>query len=81
MAQLGQRLIHGAAKSMAADFFNRFDEAMPAAHPEAYAIKDVAEKPMDTRENGQKDAGIPVWVWVAGAVVLGLGLWIMKSFG
>ena len=81
VAQLGQRLIDGAAKSMAEDFFKRFDEAMQAAHPEAYAIKDVAEKPMDTRENGQKDAGIPVWVWVAGAVVLGLGLWIMKSFG
>ncbi len=32
IAQLGQRLIDGAAKSMADDFFKRFDEQMQARH-------------------------------------------------
>jgi uncharacterized protein len=37
IAQLGQRLIDGAAKSMAEDFFKRFDQEMQRQHPEAYA--------------------------------------------
>ncbi len=81
VAQLGQRLIDGAAKSMAEDFFKRFDEAMQAAHPEAYAIKAVANSAEDTRADGPKDSNIPVWVWVAGAVALAVGVWIMKSYG
>ena len=48
VAQLGQRLIDGAAKSMAEDFFKRFDEAMQAAHPAAYATKEVAAQALDT---------------------------------
>ena len=35
IAQVGQRLIDGVAKSMAEDFFKRFDEAMQQRHPEA----------------------------------------------
>ena len=42
IAQLGQRLIDGVAKSMAEDFFKRFDEGMQAAYPTAYASKAVA---------------------------------------
>jgi hypothetical protein len=37
IAQLGQRLIDGVAKSMAEDFFKRFDEEMQRQHPQAYA--------------------------------------------
>jgi uncharacterized protein len=33
IAQLGQRLVDGAAKSMADDFFKRFDVALQAMHP------------------------------------------------
>jgi len=36
MAQMGQRLIDGVAKSMAEDFFSRFDAEMQKRHPEAY---------------------------------------------
>ena len=39
IAQLGQRLIDGAAKGMAEDFFKRFDEEMQRQHPGAYAAK------------------------------------------
>jgi hypothetical protein len=41
VAQLGQRLIDGAARSMAEDFFKRFDLEMQRRHPEAYAARDV----------------------------------------
>ncbi|CAN7576522.1 CoxG family protein [Acidovorax sp. LjRoot117] len=37
IAQLGQRLIDGAAKSMAEDFFKRFDNKMQRRHPRAVA--------------------------------------------
>ena len=74
VAQLGQRLIDGAAKSIAEDFFKRFDQEMQRQHPESYAAKmvmgDVAAEPV----SGAQNAGIPVWVWVAGAAVLALAL-------
>ena len=83
VAQLGQRLIDGTAKSMAEDFFKRFDDAMQRAHPEAYAARDAAQAaaaggapaaaaaPVADATGG---GGIPTWVWVAGAVVV-LALW------
>ncbi|HSV59205.1 MAG TPA: carbon monoxide dehydrogenase subunit G [Variovorax sp.] len=43
IAQLGQRLIDGAAKSMADDFFRRFDEEMQARYPAAAAPAAAAE--------------------------------------
>jgi carbon monoxide dehydrogenase subunit G len=64
IAQVGQRLIDGVAKSMAEDFFKRFDEEMQKRHPEAYADKvavDTVPAP----------GGIPSWVWlVVGAAVI-----------
>ena len=70
IAQLGQRLIDGAAKSMAEDFFKRFDDEMQRQHPESYAAKmvmgDVDAEPV----GGAQNAGVPVWVWVGGAVVV-----------
>ena len=44
IAQLGQRLIDGAAKSMADDFFKRFDDEMQARYPAA-AAPAVADPP------------------------------------
>lgn len=46
IAQLGQRLIDGAAKSMAEDFFKRFDEEMQRRYPRpeaAAAVLGMAE--------------------------------------
>jgi carbon monoxide dehydrogenase subunit G len=79
VAQLGQRLIDGTARSMAEDFFKRFDEAMQQAHPEAYAARDAAAKAAAAGEAPVAEApaasgGIPAWVWIAGGVVL-LALW------
>ena len=74
IAQLGQRLIDGAAKSMAEDFFRRFDEEMQRQHPESYAAKMVAGDAEVESEPGPKTSGIPVWVWIVGAAVLTLAV-------
>jgi carbon monoxide dehydrogenase subunit G len=38
IAQVGQRLVDGVARSMAEDFFRRFDAEMQRRFPEAYAV-------------------------------------------
>lgn len=83
IAQLGQRLIDGVAKSMAEDFFKRFDDAMRTAHPAAYAAQAAKAAPGGVEgvaAGGAKNdknsdvtdakAGIPVWVWVGMAAVI-----------
>ena len=66
IAQLGQRLIDGVAKSMAEDFFKRFDQEMqkqypPAEAPAAPVVQDTAP------ESG---FSVPGWAWVVGAVLV-----------
>jgi carbon monoxide dehydrogenase subunit G len=75
IAQLGQRLIDGAAKSMAEDFFKRFDDEMQKQHPESYAAKMVMGD-VESQIHVQKPA-IAVWVWIAGAAVLALAVWLV----
>ena len=75
VAQLGQRLIDGAAKGMAEDFFKRFDEEMqrrfpaPAA-PGAVVAPVVAANPKT-----------PIWIWVAGVLVLAAVWWLFMHKG
>jgi len=92
VAQLGQRLIDGAAKSMAEDFFKRFDLEMQKQHPEAYAARDAAEaaqtgstsavtaaKASDKAVSVDSTAiaGIPRWIWMVGATVaLAVSYWL-----
>ena len=92
VAQLGQRLIDGAAKSMAEDFFKRFDLEMQKQHPEAYAARVAAEAAQTgstTAVNAAKVAhktapvdstaiaGIPRWIWMLGATVaLAVSYWL-----
>ncbi len=74
IAQLGQRLIDGVAKSMAEDFFKKFDLEMqrqyPASERASDAMKDIAAPAVSTRALAPKGLNIPVWVWVAGAAVV-----------
>lgn len=66
IAQLGQRLIDGAAKSLAEDFFRRFDEALQARYPSAApAPAGTALQPMP-----KAGGGLPTWAWAAIAVVV-----------
>lgn len=84
IAQLGQRLIDGAAKSMAEDFFKRFDLEMQRRHPRAEAppgANDSAGTPpsgaLETVVTSQEKlpVRIPAWVWAAGAAALVLVAW------
>lgn len=70
IAQLGQRLIDGAAKSLAEDFFRRFDEALQRRYPPA-AGAPVAPAPAVAAA-----PGIPAWVWVAGAAAVAVAVFL-----
>ena len=78
IAQLGQRLIDGAAKSMAEDFFKRFDDEMQRRFPRAEAppadatASAAAITQPSTVDAGSatQGAGIPVWVWGVGVAAL-----------
>lgn len=73
IAQVGQRLIDGVAKSMAESFFKRFDEEMQQRHPAPAATE--AAVPVTV----QPARGVPAWVWIAGAIALLLGYWLLQS--
>lgn len=69
IAQMGQRLIDGVARSMAEDFFRRFDEEMQRRHPEAYAAA-ALEQPATVESPAAPRTAIPSWVWIAGVTLL-----------
>ena len=73
IAQLGQRLIDGAAKSLAEDFFRRFEEELQKRHPAA-AQAPAAPATAEPASSG----GLPTWVWVAIAAAVALGLVILR---
>lgn len=91
IAQLGQRLIDGVAKSMAEDFFKRFDEAMQAAHPEAYAAAKLAQTTADAAVSGAMSAGSEgakdgtngsrktVLAWAVAIGILVAAIWLVRS--
>ena len=69
IAQLGQRLIDGAAKSMAEDFFKRFDLEMQRQHPDAYAAKMVMGDVSTTYGGLEEKADASNAKWAIGAAV------------
>ena len=71
VAQLGQRLVDGAAKSMAEDFFKRFDDEMQRRYPAPAAAAPV-EAAVEPVGSGAK---VPGWVWAVGVLVLLAALW------
>ena len=83
IAQLGQRLIDGAAKSMAEDFFKRFDDEMQRRFPraeaptvDAAASADAITQPGTVEEgSATQGGGIPAWVWGVGVGALVLLAW------
>lgn len=62
LAQLGQRLIDGAAKSLAEDFFKRFDEALQAKYP---ASEGEAPVTTSTEQAASSSGAVPTWIWIA----------------
>ena len=83
IAQLGQRLIDGAAKSMAEDFFKRFDNEMQRRFPRAElpqagasdAVQAEAITPPGGGGGALQGGGIPAWAWGVGAGALVLLAW------
>jgi carbon monoxide dehydrogenase subunit G len=76
IAQLGQRLIDGAAKSLAEDFFKRFDAA--AAERFAASEPQAVEAAPDDTAAVPASAQTPVWVWGVGAAVLAVAVWFLS---
>ena len=74
VAQLGQRLIDGAAKGMAEDFFKRFDEEMQRRYPPPAAAEALAPVAPPVPAPNAK---MPAWVWVAGVVVIAVVWWML----
>lgn len=85
IAQVGQRLIDGVARSMAEDFFKRFEQELSKRHPVEAA---PAAQATNAQAAGMADAspgaatargGVPAWVWAAGvAIAAGLVFWLSR---
>lgn len=75
IAQVGQRLIDGVAKSMAEDFFKRFDQHMQQRYPQAAGAGPAMEAPTAPESTGGQ---VPIWVWIAGGAVLVAILWFTQ---
>ena len=73
IAQVGQRLVDGVARSMSEEFFRRFDEEMQRRYPQAVA----AEAAMAAEAPPAGARRMPIWVWVLFAVVILLGLLLL----
>ena len=71
LAQLGQRLIDGAAKSLAEDFFKRFDEALQVKYPATDSDTPAA---VSTEPATASSSAVPPWVWLA-LVVGAVAVW------
>ena len=70
LAQIGSRLIDGVAKKMSEDFFAKFNQVV--APPPAEATSAADQAPPATK------TGIPVWVWIIVAIVLAMGVLIIR---
>lgn len=86
IAQVGQRLIDGVARSMAEDFFKRFEAELQRRHPPPAAsapdptMMSAAAQPDPAVVAGPATTartGVPAWVWVVGVVVVVAVAWWM----
>lgn len=76
IAQVGQRLVDGVAKSMAEEFFKRFDAEMERRYPQAYAAE--AALPPPGAPVAAKKGGMPAWAWVLVALVVIAGFVLLR---
>ena len=70
LAQLGQRLIDGAAKSMANDFFKRFEVVLEEQTNGAAqsSVTDAATDKSSNTQNNQSSGSVPRWLIIAATV-------------
>ena len=74
IAQLGQRLIDGVAKSLSEEFFKRFDAETERLYP---AQSGAVAQPAEASEQPQPQ-GWPTWVWAVAAVVVAGLVYVMR---
>jgi hypothetical protein len=84
IAQVGQRLIDGVAKSMSESFFKRFEEEMQRRHPPQQAVQEEAKQADATPDTPTSTAAtrrsMPGWAWGAIVVVIiALVAWATQS--
>jgi len=73
IAQLGQRLIDGVAKTLAEDFFTRFEGQLQARHGGAEASTASDAKSESTEATG----ATPTWVWAFAIVIAASAVWFI----
>lgn len=92
LAQIGSRLIDGAAKKLADEFFTKFAEAASEAGPPV-AVPEAAEasaeevtpptppvpEKLELPPEAPAERGLPTWLWVGGLIMLVLLL--LFAFG
>ncbi len=70
LAQIGQRLIDGAAKQIADDFFKRFSAALtPALTPDP-AVEPTASTAVAERPPAEPREGLAPQIWVVGLIAV-----------
>ena len=79
LAQLGQRLIDGAAKSMAHDFFKRFDVALQEKTGASAQMSDTDQAVVALAQPHKVDGGIPRWLIIAAAAAVAVATYVMYS--
>jgi hypothetical protein len=73
LAQLGQRLVDGAAKSLAEDFFKRFEATFDA--PVEVAVRGATDTSSQASAvNATGWVSVPIWAWGLASFVLALGV-------
>ena len=77
IAQVGQRLIDGVAKSMAEKFFKNFDDEMQRRHP---APAGAVAAPAESAAVAAPPVGVPKWVWWVLAIIIILGI-VFVAYG
>src|SRR6185312_9561654 len=81
LAQIGQRLIDGAARQIADDFFGRFSQAIAAASPapELLADPEVEPAPPPAVQRSANREGMGPEIWMVGLV--GVVVILLLIFG
>ena len=78
LAQMGQ--IDGAAKSLTEDFFSRFEQVLKddAASDAAQGNGSDDASAVVTQAAPAATTSVPVWVWVAGALLLAAAVYVLR---
>lgn len=76
VAQLGQRLIDGAARGLAEDFFKRFDEEMQRLHGVGTPSSVPAGAPAPVK--AARPSRFPAWAWTAAAFAVIVAVWLLR---